>query len=540
MSQTFSEPPVVLNVDDTEPLRYAKTRTLERAGYDVIEAGTGADALRLVAERHPAVVLLDIKLPDINGIEICKRIKREHPRVLVLQVSASLVASADRAKGLDSGADAYMTQPAEPEELVAAVGALFRIRNAETALLRLNDTLERRVEERTRELAAANARLQAEIAERAKAEAALVQAQKMEAIGQLTGGIAHDFNNLLAAVVGGLHLIQRRSTEPRVGEIARHALQAAERGVKLIAQLLAFSRTQELEARPVDVNQLIDGMQSLLRQSIGPMVEIRTELDPAAGLVLADANQLELALVNLAINARDAMTGGGRIVLATSRTIGAEDGAAQAWINISVKDNGPGMPPHVKERAFDPFFTTKPAGQGTGLGLSQVYGVARQLGGHASIETEAGEGTTVSIVLPAAEAAAIEDAVPPESEPQPGKQETVLLIEDDADVRSVMSASLLELGYQVVTAVDGDEALRLARVVPVDIAVLDYVMPGLTGAETANRLKEFLPDLPIVFASGHADTRALAGVPGAHHLLRKPFALHELASRLRDELSRTA
>lgn len=527
---------LVLNVDDTEAVRYAKTRTLQRAGYEVIEAGTGADALRLVEEREPSVVLLDVKLPDYSGIEICRIIKRDRPWILVLQVSASFVASADKARGLDSGADSYMAQPAEPEELVAAVRALFRLHDAENELRRLNDELEQRVADRTRELADSNARLQAEILERAKAEAALVQSQKMEAVGQLTGGIAHDFNNLLAAVVGGLSLIQRRSKEQPIVELAGHAMHAAQRGVKLISQLLAFSRTQELEAKPVDVNGLILGMQNLLVQSIGPTVEISTDLDPQAGHVLADANQLELALVNLAINARDAMGGNGRITLSTR--VEPQPGSAEHWISVAVEDDGPGMPDTVRERAFDPFFTTKPAGQGTGLGLSQVYGVARQLGGRATIESQEGRGTKVMILLPQAQGFEIPAQAAPLQDVPGGNGETVLLIEDDDDVRRVLSDALVELGYRIAVAENGAEAIALVEAAPVDVVVLDYVMPGMTGAETAKRLKAIRPDLPIVFASGHADTRALADVPGAHRLLRKPFAFDELAQRLREELTR--
>ncbi|MCP8937525.1 response regulator [Alsobacter sp. SYSU M60028] len=524
---------LVLNVDDTEAARYAKTRTLQRAGYEVIEAETGAAALKLVAERQPGVVVLDVKLPDISGIEVCKRIKHDFPGVLVLQISAAFVASKDRVQGLESGADVYMTQPSDSAELTATVHALYRLREAELELRRVNESLEQRVAERTAELARMNEALRREMQERMRAEAALVQSQKMEAVGQLTGGIAHDFNNLLAAIVGGLNLIERRTREPQVIEITTHALNAAKRGVKLISQLLAFSRTQDLDAHAVDANELIEGMQSLLRQSIGPSVSIATDLMPGAAVVMVDPTQLELAIVNLVINARDALGGSGHITLRTQ----PDPHHAGGFIDVSVIDDGPGMSEAVKAKAFDPFFTTKPPGQGTGLGLSQVYGMARQLGGEATIESAVGQGTTVRIMLPVAHTPADRPAPDVQVE-QRGRNETVLLVEDDVDLRSILTDMLRELGYGVLVASDGAEALTLAGRHAFDLALLDFAMPGMTGAETARELKRLHPRLPILFASGHANTQELAGIGSASKLLRKPFETAELARRLREELGR--
>jgi signal transduction histidine kinase len=337
---TTPGPVTVLNVDDQEPERYIKSRDLRAGGFNVIEATTGAEALSLVEEHRFQVVLLDVQLPDINGYQVCAYIKEKWPEVMVLMTSATFVTSVDRTLGLNCGADSYLVQPAEPLELVAGINALVRIRHAEDALRALNASLEQKVEARVADLATANARLRSEIAQRLKAESALVQAEKMQAIGQLTGGLAHDFNNLLTAIVGSLDLIRQRSGDPRVIRLADNALKAAERGSKLTSQLLAFSRTQKLVTAAVDVNVLIGGMHDLLDQSLGAGVIVRTELANGLPLATTDATQLELAILNLAINARDAMPEGGTITISTGTS-----GASANNILISVSDTGVGMSP---------------------------------------------------------------------------------------------------------------------------------------------------------------------------------------------------
>jgi DNA-binding response OmpR family regulator len=250
----------ILNVDDTDAQRYVKTRDLQQADFDVLEARNGAEALRLVEQADPPVVLLDVQLPDISGYDVCRYVKKKWPHVMILMTSATFTSSADRTLGLDSGADSFLVQPSEPLELVAAINALLRIRRSEEDLRRLADTLEQRVQDRVAELDAANAKLRDEIVQRQRAEAALVQAEKMQAVGQLTGGLAHDFNNLLTAVVGNLDLIRNRTADPRVLRLADNGLKAAQRGAKLTSQLLVFSRTQKLKLVPVDVKTLVSGM----------------------------------------------------------------------------------------------------------------------------------------------------------------------------------------------------------------------------------------------------------------------------------------
>ncbi len=388
--------PLILNVDDNEAQRYVKTRDLRISGFAVVEAANGAEALRLVERDKPQVVLLDVQLPDIMGPEVCDYVKRRWPEVMVLMTSSTFTESQHRALGLDAGADSYLVQPAEPLELAAAVNSLLRIRKSEDDLRSLNATLEKKVADRTNELHEINLRLTDEINQRAKAEAALVQAQKMEAMGHLTGGLAHDFNNLLTAVIGNFELILKRNADPRIVRLAGNGLAAARRGAKLTAQLLAFSRHQKLDPVPLDINVLIQGMTPLLSQSLGAAIEIDKRLEDYLPPALADANQLELAILNLCINARDAMTDkGGPITLRTSYE------PATDMVLLSVEDMGSGMPPDVVARAFDPFFTTKPPGKGTGLGLSQVFGVVHQLGGDISIDSKVGEGTAVRIRLEA-------------------------------------------------------------------------------------------------------------------------------------------
>jgi DNA-binding response OmpR family regulator len=526
---------LILNVDDQETARYPKTRALQRAGYTVIEAATGREALQKVEEKRPAAVLLDVRLPDINGFEVCSIIKEKWPEVMVLQTSATFTSGADRTRGLQGGADSYLSQPTEPEELTAAMGALMRIRRAEDELRQLNETLEQRVQERTRDLAESNQKLKNEISQRQRAEAALVQSQKMEAIGHLTGGIAHDFNNLLTAVVGNLDLIRSRASDTRVLRYAENAFKAAERGAKLTAQLLAFSRIQRLATTPIDVNALIIGMGELITQSIGPSIEVRTQLDPATGAAMGDANQLELAILNLAINARDAMPNGGSLTISTgtSAISAAEEGIAEGeYVSIDIADSGSGMASDVAARAFDPFFTTKPPGKGTGLGLSQVYGIAKQSGGDARLRSKLGAGTTVTLLLPRAIQPAIQSEAT-KQEPQAPDFGTIVVVDDDPDVRDLVFELLVGLGYDVHTADDGEAGLALLQRVVPDLLILDFAMPGINGAELARAARTRNPDLNILFLSGYADTSALEAAVGRVPLLRKPFRPVELAAAVR-------
>jgi len=535
--------PLVLNVDDDAANRYVKTRSLLMGEMEVLEAETGGSALRLIADRHPQLVLLDVNLPDVDGLEVCRRIKAEWPDIIVIQISATAISAAEKVIGLESGADCYLTTPVEPIELIAVTRAMLRLRHAEAqaqeaseryrmivesavdyaiftcgldgritswnsgaqailgyapdeiigqpcarifmaddliadvpeaemraarggisvraerwqrrrdgtrfwssgrmvalrdrrgevvgylkilydrsaekgardALEALNEALEDRVAERTRDLEQANERLRAEMVERERASEQIRQLQKMEALGHLTGGIAHDFNNLLTAILGGLEVTRRRIEDPRSLKLIDSSISAAQRGAKLIAQLMAFARKQNLQVEYLPLNTLVRDMQELLERSVGSTVRLTFDLAPDVSPVMADASQVQTALLNLAINARDAMPGGGTLRISTGNLCVAEAEAGLAageYAVLSVQDTGTGMSQEVQARLFEPFFTTKDVGRGTGLGLAQVYGFVRQSGGDVRVHTVMGEGTTFTILLPRARP---EDADGPES-----------------------------------------------------------------------------------------------------------------------------
>jgi len=428
------------------------------------------------------------------------------------------------------------------------------------------ETLEARVAERTAELEAANQRLVAEIEERKRLEAEsleteerLRQAQKMEAVGQLTGGVAHDFNNLLTAIMGNLETLRRNMPEgnERLKRSAENAMEAAARAATLTRRLLVFSRRQPLEPRAAELNELITGMLDLVRRSLGEDVGI--ELDLAGDLwpVEVDPNQLENAILNLAVNARDAMPEGGRLILRTRNTVldrpreaSRLDLAPGDYVAVSVVDTGIGMPEEVAARAFEPFFTTKGPVHGTGLGLSQVYGFVKQSGGHVRIDSKTGRGTAVTMILPRytagleeGRAASAQPAAPaapapaPSSEPGPRRGGTVLVVEDDPAVREYSVDALQELGYEVLAAADGNSALGLLVSGPrIDLLFTDVRLPGMDGPEIAEKARRLVPGLKILFATGYAESgiaREGRLDPGVH-VLNKPFTFTELAAKVKD------
>jgi signal transduction histidine kinase/CheY-like chemotaxis protein len=373
-----------------------------------------------------------------------------------------------------------------------------------------------------------------DLSERRRAEARLAQTQKLEAVGQLTGGVAHDFNNLLTVVIGGLNMLLRRLEDQKQREIAEHMLDAARRGEKLTRQLLAFSRGQQVELVPVDLHQLVPGMEELLRRSIEPGTTLSFDLHPGARWVRSDANQLELAVLNLVINARDAMPEGGRIAVAVrpSRRPG--------HIELSVSDTGIGMPKEVAERALEPFFTTKPAGKGTGLGLAQVFGAARQSGGGVEIDTAPGRGATVRLVLPRTDApkqdaaAAQTEAAPSQG---PGPNRRVLVVDDEPGVRTFIAETLREAGYEALEAQDPGAALRLLESNPPHLLLTDYSMPGMSGLELAQHARAKHAPLRVLIVSGYADADAVRSSAVRPALLRKPFDVEALLEAVQSALA---
>jgi PAS domain S-box-containing protein len=381
-----------------------------------------------------------------------------------------------------------------------------------------------------------------DITELKAAQEQLRQSQKMEALGQLTGGIAHDFNNLLTVVVGGLDIISKRATDAKLKRYADNALAAAERGARLTGQLLAFSRVQRLEVRPTYVAPLIQNMRALLRNVLGPGITKRFELDEAMMPVMADPTQLEVAILNLAINARDAMPGGGTLTFASKPVMVKGDPELEDgdYVELTISDTGVGMPAEVAERAFEPFFTTKEVGKGTGLGLSMVYGMARQSGGSARLESAPGKGTAVKLLFRKADEVAGEVAVAAEepiSASVPMAPLSVLVIDDDPDVRSFVVAALEEQGYRVSEASNGRDGLASIERETPDLVVLDFIMPGLSGADVARRILDKRPDQPILFVSGYNETDAVKRTAPDAPLLAKPFRAEALHKAVRSALA---
>lgn len=383
-------------------------------------------------------------------------------------------------------------------------------------LQRKNDELAAALAERD----VALEQLRLEITQRERAEAALVQSNKMEAVGQLTGGIAHDFNNLLQAISGNLELIQLAPTNSeKVARWAGNAIQATERGTKLTSQLLTFSRRQRLEAETVDLAATISGMTELLRNSVGPKIDLKVEIDPGLGATKSDRTQLELAVLNLAINGRDAMPAGGELRI-HARVRDPET------VAIDVIDRGVGMSPDIVERALEPFFTTKGPGHGTGLGLSMAYGVAKAASGDLLIDSTPGEGTIVTLLLPRTALAGTEpagDEQPPD-EGGPATAASILLVDDDPEVRAAVADMLRSRGHRVTEADNGPQALLEIERGEFALLILDYAMPGMNGAEVAAQVREQRPELKMLFLSGYADSAAIdQAVDGQARVLRKPI-----------------
>ena len=410
------------------------------------------------------------------------------------------------------------------------------------------EKLELAVRDRTQELWEANQALKAEAAEREAAEAQLRQVQKMEAVGQLTGGIAHDFNNMLAVVVGGIDLALRRLNGPR-REVMMHlnnAMEGATRAAALTRRLLSFARSEPLLPERVDSNELIEGMSDLLDRTLGEQIQIEVELSGSAWPIYVDPHQFENAIVNLAVNARDAMDGKGLMRIATENVkLAANDvGDIRAgdYVKISVSDTGCGMPPHILERAFEPFFTTKPVGKGTGLGLSQIFGFAHQSGGEVGIDSVVGSGTVVSIYLPRTEVAA-----PVRLHPAMHRGDRdvriagarILLVEDDPRVRTATVGALEDLDYEPVACGSGAEAVELFNAQEFDLVITDVIMPEMTGPELIRYLKQTSPrDFAVLFVTGYVGEGETDDLVG-YELLRKPFTVGALASAVAAALVRS-
>jgi PAS domain S-box-containing protein len=420
-------------------------------------------------------------------------------------------------------------------EIARWIGTNSDIEDQKAAALVLadvNKALERRVEERTGQLL--------------RVEEALRQSQKMEALGQLTGGIAHDFNNLLQGIIGSLELIQRRISQGRIGDLDRFlngATASANRAAALTHRLLAFSRRQPMDPRPVDIGALIGTVEELLRRSIGDSVTMYVSIEKALWLVRCDSNQLENALLNLAINARDAMPDGGTLTIRCRNVILDANQALQrdvppgAYVCLKVHDTGVGMPADVRARAFEPFYTTKPIGQGTGLGLSMIYGFVRQSEGSTKIDSEVNKGTAIEICLPRFQGELDEVASPNDTllTERPETEHVVLVAEDDSVIRLLIVEVVNDLGYRTLEAVDGQSALRILQSTQrIDLLLTDIGLPALNGRQVADGGRATRPGLKVLFMTGYAEKAASkAFLARGMEIITKPFATEALAKRIR-------
>ncbi|SDQ55801.1 Histidine kinase-, DNA gyrase B-, and HSP90-like ATPase [Pseudoxanthomonas sp. CF385] len=443
-----------------------------------------------------------------------------------------------------------LERPVQPITLVSLVQAALRARRRQREVRTLLDEqthaankLESLIDERTVQLQQTNAQLRAEIDERAKVEETLRHAQKMDALGKLTGGVAHDFNNLLMVITAGLDVLDRAADPLKRERIVAGMKQAAQRGASLTRQLLSFSRNHASKPEVVDVRGLVTQMSDLLHRSLRGDIEVKLDIAPGIWPVFVDPGELEIALLNLCVNARDAMEQGGTITISAANE-GEERASVRGSVRLSVADCGTGMPPEIQAKVFDPFFTTKEVGKGSGLGLAQVYGFARQSGGSVEIASTLGAGSTVTLHLPRAGSASSEGKAAPATVPAagPGRSGSILLVEDDQDVAAMLLGLLETLGFEVTHATSGVSALgALADGRSVDLVLSDIMMPGgMNGIGLAKEIRAKRPDVPVLLSSGYSDAFRDDAEALGITILAKPYRIQELEAAIEKALSRKA
>jgi signal transduction histidine kinase/ActR/RegA family two-component response regulator len=544
------EPVNILLVDDQHAKLLSHEAILAEVGENLMKASSAGQAFECLLKNEVALILIDVCMPDLDGFELAAMI-REHPRfqaTAIIFVSAVMMTYPDQLRGYQLGGVDYVPVPVVPELLRAKVKVFVDLYRKTRQLERFNAELEQRVAERTAELQRFNEQLEQRIKERTReretALAQLFEAQKMDTIGQLTGGVAHDFNNLLMAVLGSLSLLEKRLPEdPRSHRLLQNALQGAQRGASLTQRLLAFSRRQELKPEAVDVPHLVTGMKELLERALGHGVVLHSDFPISLPPALVDANQLELALLNVALNARDAMPAGGVLSISAIEDTPAADGANSAlapgdYVRITIADNGIGMDQTTLAKATEPFFTTKGPGKGTGLGLSMVHGLAAQSGGLLCINSEPSRGTTIELWLPVAKVAARPaDAENPPLMPAASVGPfNVLVVDDDQLVLTGTVAMIEDLGHTAIEAHSGAQAIaKLDSAAGIDVVITDHAMPAMTGLQLARHIEEKWPGLPVILATGYAELPADPVTLGILRLA-KPFSQYELAAAIQSVL----
>ncbi len=566
----------ILNVDDNAENRYLIEMVGRAHGWEVVRARNGAEALEELDKGHFDLIISDILMPEVDGFQLCHEVKsRERTdKIPFVFYTATYTAKQDEEFGLSLGASRFIVKPVEPEEFMAIIDEVMdeakrgkppaqaKVQEVSDYLKGYNARLIHKLDRKIAQLEAAQRDLQASLEagnreivqrkraeeERARLEAQFLQSQKLESVGRLAGGIAHDFNNLLTVINGFSEMLLGKVLE---GDPLRSGLEeirsAGERAAKLTRQLLAFSRKQVSNPRSLSITQVVGEIRNMIQRLVGDDVEVVTELAPSLPEVMIDEGQLHQVLLNLVVNARDAMAGGGRLTIETRRVeLDQSSEAVQVralppgrYVSLTVTDTGSGMDVATLERIFEPFVTTKPEGSGTGLGLSTVYGIVKQCGGWIRVESQPGRGSMFQVYLPEAEAAAREKTESPSPIAAALRgTETVLVAEDNGSVRGLIAAILKEYGYLVLEAATGNDAVLLAERHPgsIDLLVADVQMPGMSGLELAKQLSQLEPNMRVLFASGYGEgvtAETTLSIPGVSYL-QKPFAPVALAAKVRE------
>ena len=559
----------ILIVDDQVSQMQALCTTLRDEGYETVGVTGGKAALAALHEGKFDLLLTDLTMPEMDGITLLKSSLEVDPSlVAILMTGQGTIATAVEAMKI--GALDYILKPFDLSVILPVLsrGLTVRRLRVENAELRqrvmertsqlearskevsdMNARLEQRIAERTADLERTNDLLQKEILEREKAEKELRQTQRLEAIGRLAGGVSHDFNNLLGVILGQSEILLDRPHDQAITQGLQLIMDSARRGATLTRQLLAFGRRQVLEPKVLNLNIILTDLQKLLRRVIGEDIDLEFQTDAALGCVEADPGQVEQVILNLAINARDAMPQGGKLVIAT-RNVDLDEAYADcrvvvrpgAYVQLAVSDTGCGMDEHTLSHIFEPFFTTKEQGKGTGLGLATVYGIVKQSGGYIWVYSEPGLGTAFKIYLPLVSAVA-ETRVPiPTSGGSLRGTETILVVEDDSSLREVTCEFLRGSGYTVLRAGSPEEAFRVAEEYkgPIDFLLTDVIMPGMNGRALATQLSESRTRIKVLYVSGYADGVVRDGVHGVLEpgleFLQKPYTRYQLTRRIREML----
>ncbi len=544
----------ILIVDDTLPNLRLLSSMLSKRGYKVRAVPNGSMALTAVASAPPDLILLDINMPGLNGYEVCERLKADdNTRDIPVIFISALDKASDKVSSFAFGGVDYITKPFQVEEVLARVGCHLSISTLQRCLAEANDMLERRVEKRTEELAQAIVKLEEQIAERRRAEAEraelegqLHQSQKMDALGRLAGGVVHDFNNLLAVIIGYAEVLNYKFDEDQVKEEVEQILRAGDQAASLTQQLLAFSRRQAMEPKVVVLNDVVENVARMLKPMIGEQVEWATDLDAGLGKIMADPGQIEQSIVNLALNARDAMPDGGRLSIRTANEEkqASESETASSYVSLAVSDTGFGMDDETRRRVFEPFYTTKAVGEGTGLGLSTVHGIVNQSGGWIELDSRLNEGTRFVLYFPR-----LVDDVPVDEKPRFSTtdlrgSETVLLVDADVGVRGIVSTTLRESGYTVLEALDGADALEnwKKREANVHLLITDVIMRRIGGRDLVEWLVPLQDQVRVIYMSGYMDesTARHGLLERGMHFLQKPFSRNDLLVKVREVLDAPA